>query len=1393
MDIISQKSKALKTIEFKKDNLVLGIVSLFTIFFTEMSAQPFIRTSGGLGQYGYIEKNAAATNFLVANGGYGNIYQYGVRSYINGSTNNYAYTGSGSCARGDDATGNYSFGSGTLNTGSTVYSSVFVEYCGPSYSCGSMTPTVTCFNERSFFVMDFVPKTDALVSSACYTTTNTNVVMTFTIDNNNTSGQSLNRLWLVNDGTALENTDINTANDAFRVYYEPATGSEVFDGNESSQPLYGNYGGNATNNNEYGSDALGISVPQNTTGGLRCYVVLQGTSTYLNSSAKTKTIRMAVIADGINITPNRDTSYSKMVMDLTRPSSSYITINDIVTPTFSGVSPICTGESLSALPTTSTNGIVGTWSPALDNTTTTIYTFTPNAGQCASTTTLTITVNPNNTVGTASSTPTLCINTALTAITHATTGATGIGTVTGLPTGVTAAWASNTITISGTPTTSGVFNYSILLTGGCGSINATGSITVNPESTGGSVSSSQTICSGTTPANLTLSGHTGAVGKWQSSTNVGFLSPTDISNTSITLTGAMIGNLTANTYFRAVVQSGVCTSANSSAVLITVDAVSVGGTVSSDQTICSGTEPENLTLSGHTGGVIKWQSSSNVGFTSPTDIAETSNTLDGVIIGTLISDTYFRAVVQSGICPVAYSASVLITVDSLTVGGTVSSIQTICSGSQPSDLTLTGHTGSVIKWESSLDVGFTSPTDIIVTSATLTGATIGSLTQDTYFRAVLQNGACNVEESSAVLISVDDAPVGGSVGGGTAICAGSTSGLLTLSSYTGTINRWEYSVSPFTSWTTISNTIATYTSGALTQTTQFRAVIQNGVCPEAFSVATSVDIETTTWNGTAWDNGNPVASFPEGYPSYLTAVIPTGTTFTSGGFNINACSLTVASGATVVISSGDTVTLSGLLTANVGSFVTFNNNANLIQSGSTNSNSGAIIIKKNSSFLKRLDYTLWSSPVANQQLKAFSPGTLDNRFYTYNTQTIVSPATAANIYVTVPSPSTTNFDTAKGYLIRVPNTHSTTGAIWTGSFTGKPNNGNYSYTLVDGGAGERFNLVGNPYPSPIDAVAFVNNSTNFANTTATLYFWRKTNNSANPSYSSWNEGVGYLNPNGEASEANFFLNQVINVGQGFFVEASGSGTLLDFDNSMRINNHDNQFFKSSQATTTSTERNRIWLKAFNSLGLTTQTLLGYVTNATLSVDQGIDGRDINDGDLGLSTLIGTVSYAIQGRPVPFDASDIVPLNFKATTAGDYMIAIEHADGLFSGGAQSVYLKDNLISTIHNLNTGAYSFASEAGTFNNRFEIVYALPLGTDNPIFSANNVIIYNQNNELIINSGNIIMASIKVFDIRGRLLQERKEINASHTTIGSGLANEVLLVQITSIEGVVVTKKVVR
>src|SRR4029453_6238330 len=111
-------------------------------------------------------------------------------------------------------------------------------------------------------------------------------------------------------------------------------------------------------------------------------------------------------------------------------------------------------------------------------------------------------------------------------------------------------------------------------------------------------------------------------------------------------------------------------------------------------TICSGAQPASLTLSGQVGAVVKWQRSVDALFTVPVDIASTSTTLSGVTIGTLSADTWFRAVVQSGTCSGANSASVKITVDPATVGGTVASAQTICSGSQPASLTLSGQVGS---------------------------------------------------------------------------------------------------------------------------------------------------------------------------------------------------------------------------------------------------------------------------------------------------------------------------------------------------------------------------------------------------------------------------------------------------------------------------------------------------------------------------------------------------------------------------------------------------------------------------------------------------------------------------------------------------------------------------
>ena len=172
-----------------------------------------------------------------------------------------------------------------------------------------------------------------------------------------------------------------------------------------------------------------------------------------------------------------------------------------------------TGATVTGLPA----GVNGVWAanvvtisgtPTLSGTFN--YTVTLTGGCGVVTATGTITVTPNNTVTLTSAAgtdnQTKCISTAITNITYATTGATG-ATVTGLPAGVNGVWAANVVTISGTPTSSGTFNYTVTLTGGCGVVTATGTITVTPNNTitltSAAGTDNQTKCISTAITNIT--------------------------------------------------------------------------------------------------------------------------------------------------------------------------------------------------------------------------------------------------------------------------------------------------------------------------------------------------------------------------------------------------------------------------------------------------------------------------------------------------------------------------------------------------------------------------------------------------------------------------------------------------------------------------------------------------------------------------------------------------------------------------------------------------------------------------------------------------------------------------------------------------------------------------
>jgi hypothetical protein len=569
----------------------------------------------------------------------------------------------------------------------------------------------------------------------------------------------------------------------------------------------------------------------------------------------------------------------------------------------------------------------------------------------------------------------------------------------------------------------------------------------------------------------------------------------------------------------------------------------------------------------------------------------------------------------------------------------------------------------------------------------------------------------------------------------------------------------------------VGNVVSYQVTGLNPETTYYYRVRAFSGIASANSNTISVTTKPTTctWNGTAWSNTTGPDADIEAIIAgvYSTAV---NGEFTAKKVTVNSGSLTVNSGNSITI-------INDLVNNLTAAEVVFQNNANLIQSATIN-NTGSITVNRNSSLIRRLDYTLWSSPVAGQNLLSFSPQTLTNRFYTYNSTT--------NLYAAV-DPATTSFTAANGYLIRVPNNHTTSFAsIWAGQFVGVPHNGNYTVTMQDDVSGQRFNLVGNPYPSPIDAVDFV--TSNSSSITGTLYFWRKTNNTASPSYCTWTT-AGFVTNN----EAQVFdPNDVIQTGQGFFVEATGTNDQLVFNNDMRVDNHANQFFRNAQTTTT-VERNRIWLNASNTTGAFSQAMIGYMSDATNGFDARIDGKYINDGEIAFASLLNTEAMAIQGRTLPFDVADVVPMRFSATTAGSYSIAIDRVDGLFAEG-QEVYLRDNLLGVTHNLGDGAYNFTSASGTFDARFEVVYQTTLSTDNPVLTANQVVVYpNGANALTIDAGTAIMNNVKIFDIRGRLLTESKNVNATQTTLTVSLTNEVLLVQITAENGATVTKKVVK
>jgi hypothetical protein len=404
------------------------------------------------------------------------------------------------------------------------------------------------------------------------------------------------------------------------------------------------------------------------------------------------------------------------------------------------------------------------------------------------------------------------------------------------------------------PTAPGAWEYrAIVKSGECEQLNTNAVLfNVQEQVVMGTLTGSGSVCQGLSTPNLVISGQQGTITKWQKRFNGG--SWTDISNTNAFY--AEIPASAGNWDYRVVMQNSACTEQYSNVVTVTVLPASNGGTLNGSANICFGGSTGALVLTGYSGLIIKWQKKFENG--SWTDFYNFSAAYQEV--PTSPGTWYYRVLVQSGSCGSSYSVAATVYVYNQSVGGTVTGGSEICTGSATGTLTLTGYSGTIMKWQKRYNGANWS--DIPNQSPIFGEVLVQSGTWE--YRALTQSGSCPVTYSVLDTVIVLPLSNGGAVNGGSSFCFGNSTQVMTLTGNTGTIVKWQKRLNNG-SWIDITNTTANYQeTPASAGTWDYRAVVKNGLCSQSFSQFTSVIVNALptvyliTGNSFFCDNENGV-------------------------------------------------------------------------------------------------------------------------------------------------------------------------------------------------------------------------------------------------------------------------------------------------------------------------------------------------------------------------------------------------------------------------------------------------------------------------------------------------------------------------------------------------------
>lgn len=601
------------------------------------------------------------------------------------------------------------------------------------------------------------------------------------------------------------------------------------------------------------------------------------------------------------------------------------------------------------------------------------------------------------------------------------------------------------------------------------------------------------------------------------------------------------------------------------------------------------------------------------------------------------------------------------------------------------------------------------------------------------------------------------------------------------------------------------------------------ATLSNG-CP--VSKLVTIYNKTKQWLGTTsnWNDANNWK--PIGVPDLTNCVfIPNTSVIPGSNYKAYAKNLTVKSAGNLELTSTSNLTVSEWVNVNASGVFNIRDKASLIQINNV-ANTGIVNIQRTTRALSKLDYTYWSSPVSGFTLGGFS--SFNSYMYSW------IPTVSGNGGNWNPENDSSIMSTGKGYILRTPWGH-TDGTTYTTTFIGTPNNGDITTSISIGNLSgtaststfdgtdenDEWNLIGNPYPSALDAAKFLNLASNVPAIGGTVYFW--THNSQpnaatiDPFYGDYalnytDTDYAVFNTTGgtataPASTGGSTPTGYIASGQSFFVKAAntmanGTTATATFNNSMRVGveGKNSDFFKLTKnnkdeaipKSVTDIERHRIWINLTNNSGAFSQTLVGYVQNATQGLDRSFDGESLGGNDVSFYSIIPEAELTIQGRALPFDENDQVILGYNSEISGELSIRIDHIDGLFA--TQNIYLEDKELGVIHNLKEKPYIFKTEKGDFNDRFTLRFTdKTLGTDTFSLSKSDEVNVIVNQNVTVQSTNELIKNITVYDLSGRKIDSYKKVNALKYTLSHlNKTTAGLIVKITLENDTVVSKKII-